>query len=72
VQGAWRSDPDTCYPSYRGDNTAITHACAGQGRVVAQGDKKDVLTGEVLSRTFDLSIEVKERYGRLWPVVMKP
>ena len=52
---------------------AITHALAlRQGRVVAQGDKKDVLTGEVLSRTFDLSIEVQERYGRLWPVVMKP
>lgn len=51
---------------------AVTHALTlRQGRVVAQGDKKDVLTGEVLSRTFDLSIEVQERYGRLWPVVMK-
>lgn len=51
---------------------AVTHALAlRQGRVVAQGNKKEVLTGEVLSRTFDLSIEVQERYGRLWPVVMK-
>jgi len=51
---------------------AVTHALAlRQGRVVAQGDKNDVLTGEVLSRTFDLSIEVQERYGRLWPVVLK-
>lgn len=51
---------------------AVTHALAlRQGRMVAQGDKKDVLTGEVLTRTFDLSIEVHERYDRLWPVVMK-
>jgi iron complex transport system ATP-binding protein len=51
---------------------AVTHSLAlREGRVVAQGDKKDVLTGEVLSRTFDLSIEVQERYGRLWPVVLK-
>jgi iron complex transport system ATP-binding protein len=51
---------------------AVTHALAlQQGRVVAWGNKMDVLTGEVLSRTFDLSIEVQDRHGRLWPVVLK-
>lgn len=52
--------------------TAVTHVLSlRQGKVVARGNKNDVLTGEVLSRTFDLSIEVQERYGRLWPVVLK-
>jgi iron complex transport system ATP-binding protein len=51
---------------------AVTHVLSlRQGKVVARGNKNDVLTGEVLSRTFDLSIEVQERYGRLWPVVLK-
>ncbi len=51
---------------------AVTHALAlRQGRGVAQGDKRDVLTGEMLSRTFDLTIEVHEKYGRIWPVILK-
>lgn len=51
---------------------AITHALAlKQGRLVAKGIKSNILTGEILSRTFDLSIEVQERCGRLWPVVSK-
>ncbi len=50
----------------------FTHALAlRRGRVVAKGDKKDVLTGKVLSSTFDLGIEVQERYGRLWTVIKK-
>jgi iron complex transport system ATP-binding protein len=49
---------------------AITHVVALQGgMVVAQGTKKEVLTGEVLSRTFDLTIEVQERGGRAWPMI---
>lgn len=35
------------------------------------GAKKDVLTGEILSRKFDLEIEVQESCGWLWPVVIK-
>jgi iron complex transport system ATP-binding protein len=51
---------------------AVTHVLAlRQGRVVAQGAKKDVLTGELLSRTFDLNIEVHYRGGRVWPVVLR-
>ncbi len=50
----------------------VTHVLAlRQGRVVAKGAKKDVLTGDVLSRIFDLSFEVQERYGRFWAVVSK-
>jgi len=30
----------------------------------------EVLTGEVLSRTFDLKIEVHERGSRLWPMIL--
>jgi len=51
---------------------AVTHAMAlRQGRIVAQGDKREVLTGEALSRTFDLNIEVQERFGRFWAIVKK-
>jgi iron complex transport system ATP-binding protein len=51
---------------------AITHALAlRQGRVLAKGERKEVLTGKVLSRTFDISIEVQERDGRLWPFISK-
>jgi len=42
----------------------------GQGRVVSEGDKMDVLQ-ESGSPDFDLTVEVQERYGRLWPVVLK-
>lgn len=51
---------------------AVTHALAlNRGRVVAMGAKKDTVTGEVLSRTFDLAIEVQERCGRMWPMILK-
>lgn len=50
---------------------AISHALAlREGRIVAQGTKIEVLTGEVLSRTFDLKIEVMERGGRLWAMIL--
>jgi iron complex transport system ATP-binding protein len=51
---------------------AITHALAlRQGRVVVQGAKKEVLTGDVLSRVFGVNIDVRESDGRLWPVVLR-
>lgn len=51
---------------------AITHALAlRKGRTVARGRREGVLTGEVLSRIFDVHIDVQERDGRLWPVVLK-
>ncbi len=51
---------------------AVTHALAlRHGNVVSMGARKDALTGEILSRTFDLAIEVQEGWGRLWPVVIK-
>lgn len=51
---------------------AITHTMAlRDGSIVACGPKKEVLTGEVLSRTFDLSICLNENGGRLWPVILK-
>ncbi len=37
---------------------------------MAKGTKMEVLTDEVLSRTFDLKIEVQERYGRLWAMIL--
>jgi iron complex transport system ATP-binding protein len=50
---------------------AVSHALAlREGRIVAQGTKMDILTGKVLSRTFDLKIEVQERYGRLWAMIL--
>jgi iron complex transport system ATP-binding protein len=51
---------------------AITHTMAlRDGSIVECGSKKEVLTGEVLSRTFDLSICLNENGGRLWPVILK-
>ncbi|VVB85058.1 putative branched-chain amino acid transport ATP-binding protein LivG [uncultured archaeon] len=48
----------------------ITHALAlRNGRVVAQGRKEDVLESGILTRTFDVPIELYEKGGRLWPVV---
>lgn len=50
----------------------ITHALAlRQGRVVACGYKDDVLTDDILSKTFGLHIEVNKRSNRFWPVVLK-
>lgn len=51
---------------------AITHALTlRKGRVIASGRKEDVLTNEVLSETFEVPIELHEREGRIWPVVLK-
>ncbi|MDO8726378.1 MAG: ABC transporter ATP-binding protein [Candidatus Methanoperedens sp.] len=50
---------------------AVSHVLAlREGKIVAQGTKMEVLTGEVLSRTFDLKIEVNERGGRLWAMIL--
>ena len=50
---------------------AVSHALAlREGRIAAQGIKQKVLTSEVLSRTFDLKIEVHERGGRLWAMIL--
>ncbi len=50
---------------------AITHALAlKQGRVLVQGERKEVLTGGVLSKTFDIPMDVHERDGRLWPLIL--
>ena len=49
---------------------ALTHALVlRQGQVLAAGPKHDVLTGAILSRAFDLPIEVDCRHGRYWPRV---
>ncbi len=49
----------------------ITHALAlRQGVIVACGTKKEVITGKVLSSTFNLPIELKEEGGRLWPMIL--
>ncbi len=50
---------------------AVSHALAlREGKIMAQGTKIEVLTGEVLSRTFGLKIEVNERGGRLWAIIL--
>lgn len=50
---------------------AITHALVlGKGRMVASGAKKDVLTGDVLSKAFDIPIDLVMRNGRFWPVAL--
>ncbi|TRZ89950.1 MAG: ABC transporter ATP-binding protein [Methanosarcinales archaeon] len=50
---------------------AVSHALALQeGMIVAKGTKMEVLTGEVLSKIFDLKIEVHERGGRLWAMIL--
>jgi iron complex transport system ATP-binding protein len=46
----------------------FTHVLAMKaGGVQACGVKKDVLTGPVLSATFDLNIVVDSSHGRHWP-----
>ena len=48
----------------------FTHVLAMRaGGVQACGEKKDVLTGPVLSSTFDLDIAVDAGHGRYWPKV---
>jgi len=50
----------------------ITHALAlHKGRMIASGKREKVLTNEVLSKTFELPIEVHEKDGRLWPMILK-
>lgn len=52
--------------------SAITHAAAMKGgRVLASGKKEDVLTDEVLSKTFDVSIKLHKKGGRIWPIIIK-
>lgn len=51
---------------------AITHALTlRNGRVIASGKREDVLTDAVISETFEVPIELHEREGRLWPMIMK-
>ena len=50
----------------------ITHALTlRNGRVIASGKREDVLTNAVLSETFEVPIELHDREGRLWPMIMK-
>ncbi|RPI63096.1 MAG: ABC transporter ATP-binding protein [Planctomycetaceae bacterium] len=39
------------------------------GRVLAAGPKENVLTGEMLSKAFSMTVEVEHKYGRYWPKV---
>ncbi|VVB52239.1 putative branched-chain amino acid transport ATP-binding protein LivG [uncultured archaeon] len=51
---------------------SITHALTLQnGRVIAKGKREDVLTNAVLSETFEVPIELHDRSGRLWPMIIK-
>lgn len=51
---------------------SITHALTlRNGRVIAKGKREDVLTNAVLSETFDVPIELHDRSGRLWPMIIK-
>ncbi|WP_083632353.1 ABC transporter ATP-binding protein [Domibacillus antri] len=51
---------------------AITHAAViAEGKVVASGLKKEVLTNHVLSSAFGLPVEVEWRDGRSWLHVVK-
>lgn len=52
---------------------SITHALAlREGRAVASGSRQEVLAASVLSKTFGVSIDLEQRYGRLLPVINKP
>ncbi len=49
---------------------AFSHAMVlKDGRILAQGAKADVLTGDTLTAAFALPVEVDFRYGRYWPRV---
>ncbi|CAG0990292.1 MAG: ABC transporter ATP-binding protein [Candidatus Methanoperedens sp.] len=51
---------------------SITHVLTlRNGRVIASGKREDVLTNAVLSETFEVPIELHDREGRLWPMIMK-
>ncbi len=43
-----------------------------EGKCVASGKKSELLTGEHLSRTFDIPLEVQETQGRYWTQVWLP
>lgn len=51
---------------------AITHALTlRKGMVIASGRKEDVITNAVLSETFEVPIELHEKGGRIWPMILK-
>ena len=51
---------------------SITHVLAlKKGKVIASGKREEVLTNEILSRTFEVPVELHEKGGRLWVVVNK-
>jgi iron complex transport system ATP-binding protein len=51
----------------------VTHVLALKaGNVLAQGPAEDVLRGDVLSRLYDLPVEVDRRHGRFWTRVRSP
>ncbi|MCX9082019.1 MAG: ABC transporter ATP-binding protein [Candidatus Methanoperedens sp.] len=51
---------------------AITHALTlRKGKIVASGRKEEVLTDEVLRETFKVPIELYEKEGRIWPMILK-
>lgn len=51
---------------------SITHVLAlKKGKVIASGQKEQVVTNEVLSRTFEVPVELHKNGGRLWVVVNK-
>lgn len=51
---------------------SITHILAlRKGKLIASGARKDVLTNKILSKTFEVPVELHKRGGRLWLVVYK-
>jgi ABC-type molybdenum transport system ATPase subunit/photorepair protein PhrA len=51
---------------------SITHVVAlRKGKVIASGEREEVLTNEVLSRTFEVPVELHKNGGRLWVVVYR-
>jgi iron complex transport system ATP-binding protein len=51
---------------------SITHVLAlKKGKVIASGEKEQVVTNEVLSRTFEVPVELHKKGGRLWVMVNK-
>jgi iron complex transport system ATP-binding protein len=51
---------------------SITHVLAlRKGKVIASGEREEILTNEVLSNTFEVPVELHKTGGRLWVVVNK-
>jgi iron complex transport system ATP-binding protein len=51
---------------------SITHVLAlRKGKVITSGAREEVLMNEVLSRTFEVPVELHKKGGRLWVVVNK-